>query len=141
MTNRIVDAARGFVGVPYHHQGRNRFGLDCVGLVIAVARELALVPDYFDITGYGRVPDGASLMKHLTENLEPVEQADMRTGDVVCVAFQQWPQHVGIVGDYVHGGHSIIHADIARGRVLETRLMFSASMRFVAAFRFHEEVA
>jgi hypothetical protein len=37
------------------------------------------------------------------------------------------------VGDYVHGGPSIIHAINGRG-VVETRLMFSAGMRFVAGF-------
>ena len=50
------------------------------------------------------------------------------------------PQHLGIVGNYWHGDTlSIIHAASivpkGVGRVIETRLMFSQAMRFVAAYQ------
>jgi hypothetical protein len=38
------------------------------------------------------------------------------------------------LGDYRHGGLSIIHGASDPGRVIETRLMFSEHMKFVAAF-------
>jgi len=113
-------------------------GLDCVGVLICVAKEMGLVAADFDVTGYHRQPDGVVLMHHLSEHLERVEQAAMQPGDIVCVAFDKHPQHVGIVGDYRHGGLSIIHAASKHGEVVETRLMFTAAMRFVAAFRFKE---
>lgn len=131
-----VPVARGYLGTPFHHQGRRGgVGMDCVGLVICVARELGHLPPDWDVTGYARQPDGHQLMHHLTDRLQPVAQADMQPGDVVCVAFDKHPQHVGIAADYVHGGLSLIHADSRRGRVLETRLLFTRAMRFVAAFR------
>ena len=140
MREQTVAIARRFIGTPYHHQARlEGHGVDCVGLVICVARELRIVPADWDVTGYSRIPDGAALMRHLRERLAEVDQVEMQPGDVVCVAFDKWPQHVGIVGDYVHGGLSMIHADMIRGRVLETRLMFSPSMRFVSAFRWRTE--
>jgi len=132
-----VEAARGYLGTPFHHQARVRgVGVDCVGLVICVARELGIIAPQWDVTGYARQPDGSQLMHHLSDQLLPVTRAEMRPGDVVCVAFARHPQHVGVVGDYVHGGLSLIHADGQRGQVLETRLLFSEAMRFVAAFRF-----
>lgn len=135
--NPIVSTAREWIGTPFHHQARVKgVGVDCVGLVIAVARELGHVAPDFDVLGYSRHPDGVELMHHLNNNMNVVSQADMRPGDVVCVAFDSHPQHVGIVADYVHGGLSIIHAASKVGKVIETRLMFSSAMRFVDAFRF-----
>ena len=81
------------------------------------------------------MPDGQSLM-HLAHMhmraLPGIEAA--QPGDVVVVRFAADPQHIGILGDYRHGGLSIIHAASTPGRVIETRLMFSTSMQFVQAF-------
>lgn len=131
-----VAIAREYLGTPYHHQGRVKgHGIDCIGLLVCVGWEQgSLAPDV-DVTGYARVPDGLSLMCHLHRHLDPIDKMDMRPSDVICVAYDKWPQHVGILGNYVHGGLSMIHADNHRGKVIETRLMFSDYMRFVAAFR------
>ena len=141
--NKVVEKAREYVGTPFHHQGRQKgVGIDCIGLIVCVAKELGIKsrtdPNAQDVVDYGRVPDGKLLFWHLNEHLLPVEQAAMQPGDIVCVAFDKHPQHVGIVGDYRHGGLSIIHAASKHGEVVETRLMFTAAMRFVAAFRFKE---
>lgn len=136
---RAVEIARSYLGTPYHHQARVRgVGIDCVGLLICVARELGTVPADFDITGYGRVPDGVSLLRYMSDGLQRVEQSDIQPGDCVCVSFAKHPQHVGIVGDYTHGGLSMIHATNKYGKVLEHRLLFTPAMRFCAAFRFPE---
>lgn len=135
----IVSIARRWLGTPFHHQARlEGVGVDCVGLVICIARELGAVAKDWDVKGYGRVPDGVQLMRHLDDRLDAITQEEMRPGDVVLVAFDSHPQHVGIVGDYTHGGLSIIHASGAHGRVLETRLLFTKAMRFAGAYRFRE---
>jgi hypothetical protein len=60
---------------PFHHQARlEGVGVDCVGLVISVAREMGAVPADWDVGGYGRVPDGKRLVHHLSERLVPVAQ-------------------------------------------------------------------
>jgi cell wall-associated NlpC family hydrolase len=139
MTTRseVVATARMWRETPFAHQARlKHVGVDCAGLVIGVARELGLVAPDFDVTGYSRVPDG-SMLNLCRELMAPVSQAAMQPGDVVVVAFDADPQHLGIVGDYVHGGLSIIHAlgrKDGQGRVIETRLMFGRHMRFVAAY-------
>lgn len=131
----VVQAARAWLGTPYHHQARLKStGCDCIGLVIGVSRELGLVPACFDICGYSRMPDGKNLMAQAAEHMTHINWEDARPGDVVVVSFDAEPQHFGILGDYRHGGLSIIHAASNTGRVIETRLMFSAAMQFVAAF-------
>jgi cell wall-associated NlpC family hydrolase len=136
-----VALARAGLGTPWGHQARVRgVGVDCVGLLLAVARTLGVVPPGFDVLGYGRTPDGASLMANLRQHLPELPQAHMRPGDFVCVAFGPHPQHVGVVVDYPHGGLGIVHAVNGRG-VVETRLMFTPGMRFVAAFALPEAPA
>jgi len=132
---QIVNAARQWLGTPFHHQARLKgVGCDCIGLVIGVARELGLIAPDFDISGYPRVPDGTTLMSTARQHMTEIDRAAMQPGDVVVVSFDKDPQHFGILGDYRHGGLSIIHGASNPGRVIETRLMFSEHMKFVAAF-------
>ncbi len=129
----VVAAARACVGTPWVHQGRlPGVALDCAGLVICVARELGLVEPGFDVNGYTRAPDG-TMPDWCARYLQPV--ADPELGGVLMCAIAQDPQHLGIVGDYLHGGLSFIHASSSAGRVVETRLMFATNQRLVRAFR------
>lgn len=138
--SEIVKSARELLDTPFHHQGRLAgVGVDCVGLVILVARKLGYVAQDFDFTGYPRYPDGKVLIQQLGLHLIEIQQHQMQFGDIVCVAFDKYPQHVGIIGDYRHGGFSIIHAAGKHGKVIETRLMFSNAMKFVSAYRFPDK--
>lgn len=138
--NEIVITARTWVGTPYHHQARVKgVGVDCAGVVIGVARELCMVPLDFDITGYPRQPDGTSFLAWCNAHMTPVTQSDMAPGHAVVVHFGNHPQHIGIVGNYLHGGLSIIHALAGRG-VVETRLLLSSNMQFVAAYALPERM-
>lgn len=141
--SHVVAVAREYLGTPFHHQGRVKgVGVDCVGLVMCVARDLGITsrtdPGFKNYTGYGRSPDGHILREQLGRHMVEVPRDQMRAGDVVCVAFDLYPQHVGIVADYRHGGFSIIHAASRHGKVIETRLLFGPAMSFVAAYRFSE---
>lgn len=132
--NDIVTCARTWVGTPYHHQARLKgVGVDCAGVPIGVARELDRVAPTFDVAGYARQPDGWSFLAWCDEIMPRVPRADMAPGHCVVVRFGRHPQHIGIVGDYLHGGLSIIHALVGRG-VVETRLLLDNNMQFVAAY-------
>lgn len=132
----IVDTARSWLGTPFIHQARLKgVGVDCVGLLIGVCRELGLVEDQFDIDAYPRIPDGISLMYLAEHHMTKIPRGQMQPGDVVVVAFDKFPQHFGIVGNYNRGGLSMIHAASAYGKVVEQRLMFTNAMKFVAAFK------
>lgn len=144
MTNRmdIVAEARSWIGTPFHHQARLKgVGVDCAGLVIGVARALGLVPASFDVTSYERSPDGVSLLSYCEEHMQRIGRDEMAPGDVVVIRWRQHPQHLGILGDYLHGGLSLIHAysdPSGRGKVIEQRLTLEdmpGGGRFVAAYR------
>lgn len=135
---QIASAARGWVGTPFQHQQRERgVAVDCAGVVIGVARELALVEPGFDVNGYTRLPDGRTLLEHCRRWMREIDVEAMTVGDVLVVRFDREPQHFGILVDYRHGGLAIVHAATKYGRVVETRLLFGSSpraMKFVAAF-------
>lgn len=136
---QIVAEAREWVGTPYMHQARVKgVAVDCVGLLIGVARRLGLVAPDFDVTGYTRRPDGWTLIEECERHMTRIERDFMHVGDGVIVRFDAEPQHFGFVAPYRHGGWSIIHAASKYGRVVETRMLFGSAplaMKFVAAYR------
>lgn len=140
MTTRadVVACARTWLGTPFHHASRlKHVGVDCAGLVIGVARELSLVAPDFDLPAYTPSPDGHTMIEWCNRYMTPVNQDAMQPGDVVVLITDVHPQHLGILGNYQHGGLSIIHAastSITTGWVVETRLMFSRAHRYVASF-------
>lgn len=131
----VVAAARQHIGTPWVHQGRlPGVALDCAGLVIMVARELGLVAPDFDINGYARWPDG-TMVEWCDRYMQRI--ADIELGAVLVLATTDEPQHVGIVGDYLHGGWSLIHASNTGkpARCIETRLMFARNAQQRGVYR------
>jgi len=131
----VAAAARAEMGTPWMHQGRlPGVALDCAGLVIVTAKRLGLVPQAWDIADYGRLPDG-TLLDRCDEHMQRITALEL--GAVLVVAITGQPQHMGIVGNYRHGGWSLIHAasNARPGRVIETRLMFHRSQKLQAIYR------
>ena len=117
----VVREARALIDVPFRHQGRTREGIDCVGVVIYIARKLGL--SAFDVTGYRARPDGLAMKAHCDREMIRVPLGLFLPGHALLFRnLEQQPQHLAIVGDYFAGGPSIIHAYEPYGRVLETRL-------------------
>jgi hypothetical protein len=110
--------------------------LDCAGVPVHVAKTLG-VP-LADYTRYGRLPVPAEMRAALDAHLERIPDERHAPGDVVWMRFEKEPQHLGIVGDYVHGGLSLIHAYNGAGvnRVVEHRLDDTWRARIVAAWRY-----
>lgn len=129
MTTRqqIVDEARKWEKTRWHHQGRSRAGVDCIGLVIRVAHALGL--STYDITDYSRQPDPNMMRRLLGEHMEPVSQPQI--GDVLLMKFEMEPQHVAIVTD-----RGIIHAYAQARKVTEHRLDEQWQSRIVGAYQF-----
>lgn len=137
MTTRaeVVAEAYTWMGTKWVHQHRTKGeAVDCAGLIIGVARELGLVAPDFDFTGYGRQPDG-SLLVVCDQFMTRIPRGDMAPGDVLVVAAESDPQHMGIVVPYRHGGLALVHASSTARRVVETRVMFAPNFAYRAAFR------
>lgn len=99
----ISAAALAMVGTPFHAQGRlPGVGLDCIGVVICIARALGL--PHRDRKAYPMRPDG-TLQADLDAQLVRV-QGEPREGDILLMSFAAEPHHVAVVVD----GGRIVHA-------------------------------
>ena len=117
----FIAAARSYMGVRFKHQGRNRHGIDCVGLCIVAMRTIGR-PCY-DAGAYSREPLKQGLRAALIRNLgDPVPKAQMRAGDVVSMTFRNEPSHVGIATDHPWGGFAVIHTFAQMRKVVEHRM-------------------
>jgi hypothetical protein len=140
----IIRAARGWIGTPFHHQARVKgVGVDCIGLLVGIARELELTDDKglpladYDQPNYSPLPDGRGLKTAVSLHLlELASAGEASLGDVYLFRFQQDPQHVGILSELPDGAASIIHCYSNTGKVVEHRLNDTWRKLIVAAYRF-----
>lgn len=137
----IVTSARKYLNVPFRHRGRSERYLDCAGLAWIAYRDCGVeLPDY---RLYSSEPSahGPGLTHYIEAaigspvKVAPVRSRDLMAGDVVILRFVKEPHHVGIIGDYKFGGHTLIHADGHTGRVIETRLPDDVIKRITHVFR------
>lgn len=139
----IVAQARTWLGTPFHHQGRVKgVGVDCIGLIVGVARELELtdqkgmaLADY-DEANYSPTPDGRSLKAAVCRHLAEIPVGEAVPGDLFLFRFHHDPQHIGIVSHLPDGELGIIHCHASSGKVIEHRLNDTWRRLIVAAYRF-----
>jgi len=131
--DEVVTVARSYMGVPWHHQGRNRAGMDCAGLIVCVAHDLSL--SEFDTRDYGRLPSGDQMRSVLREHCVELPATALAPGLVALMRFETDPQHLAIVAPYLYGGFSIVHALVQSRRVVEHRLDDLWRSRIVALYQ------
>ena len=95
----IIKKGREFIGTPFVHQGRLKgIGVDCIGLITGVAKELGL----FDVVTppYRRYSDGTLLMQEMLKVFDPADLDSKVPGDIIIYwvdKSSKHPQHVGIL--------------------------------------------
>jgi hypothetical protein len=115
----VAATARSFIGTRWEHQGRSRNGVDCLGLVLLVAQQHGLTD--FDTRDYARQATDESMLWQCRKLLLPVDVSQGRPGDIPVMRFGT-NRHIGVFGDYLYGGLSLIHAfSLAPHRVTEHR--------------------
>lgn len=123
----IVDAARKYIGVKWKHQGRNpASGLDCLGLIVQVAKDIGLEP--YDPVDYSKRPDGQRLIAELNAQLK--QTVDYQAGDILLMRMGANPQHLAIVNET--GG--IIHSYAEIRKVVEHPLNDDWRHKIVVAY-------
>ena len=135
--NRIIEAARGWVGTPFRHQGRKKgVGVDCIGLVCGVGAELGVRAE---IPGnYSQSPSGDLVISGCDKYLvKPEDQATPLPGQVMILwGFDRnTPQHFAILGGDPWK-ITMVHAFSRRGAVIEDVYDHFWSKRFVALYEF-----
>ena len=125
----VIDQARTWLGTPFRHQGRLKgIGVDCVGLIIGVTKELGL--NQFDTKNYSRYPDVKMMGDLLAQHLEPIKESEALLGDVVWIKVNGNPQHLAMLTD-----KGIIHAHSIVGKCVETVLDKATKRLIVGYFR------
>ncbi len=137
--DRVVAAARGWIGTPYRHQASVRgAGADCLGLVRGVWREVvgleperppAYTPDWAEVAREERLLEAARL------HLDEVEQASR--GDVLLFRLiERGPaKHLAILASDGLVDGRIIHAYSGHA-VCETALTLGWRRRIAAICRY-----
>ena len=119
--DQIVDCARSWLGVIWRHQGRNRSGVDCGGLVACVGQGLGVFPVEADAFGYDRLPTLNLMVRTMSGWMRKKtgpEFDDRRLGDVVVMKptnAYKWPSHLGILSRLPSGELGMIHSYNAVG--------------------------
>lgn len=137
--SKLVSAIREIMGAPFRHRGRGPKYYDCAGAVKEAYRRCGV--DLPDFILYSREPHDDGLVRYVSNALgeavyrNPVSIKALLPGDVLLMRFDIQPHHVGMVGDYLYGGLSLIHADGHTGRVLEQRLTPDMVKRITHVFR------
>lgn len=136
----VVTEARSWMGppaTPYAHQGRIKgVAVDCIGLLIGVAKSLHLPTANFDVSGYPRSPDGKTLRAGCDARLKPVTKSRMALGHALLLRFEDEPQHMAIVADDGRGRLTMIHALQKNRRVDEHRIDATWMKRIVQVYEF-----
>jgi NlpC/P60 family putative phage cell wall peptidase len=137
MPERVVEAARGWISTPYHHQASVRgIGTDCLGLVRGVWRELfgeepetppPYSRDWAEATGVETMLDAAR--RHFVA----VDSSEYRGGDVVV--FRLRPGVVAKHAAILTGTHTMIHA-MENAPVSEVSFCAWWRRRVAGVFRF-----
>jgi cell wall-associated NlpC family hydrolase len=131
----VIVLARSYLGTRWRHQGRTRaFGVDCVGLLIVVSKQLGI--STFDTTNYTAIPDGVMLKQRCDELLTPIIDRFPLPGDVLLMWIDgKTPQHLGIVGGEP-GALTLIHAYAVERKVVEHPLTEEWLERVCAVYAF-----
>jgi len=130
---QILSAARECLGTPFHHQGRVcKAGLDCIGLMVYIAKKLNLF--FYDNTTYSREPMPGILIPELEKVLTRVSPEKMKAGDVLVFWMNKktkFPQHIGICTD-----RGMIHTWAGVKKVVEHKFSDRWKERLLYVFRF-----
>lgn len=144
----LVVAARGWLGTRFQHQGRckrsamHRGGVDCLGLLMGIAKELMLKArdgralTTHDRLDYGHYPAAGGLQCQLDALLWPGEPP-MMPGQIGLFRIDGQAQHLGIFTDYAEAGDGLglIHAYAPARQVVEHRLDVMWERRLAGLWR------
>lgn len=119
----IIAARKLVLKTPFMHQGRSAEGSDCAGVAVIAGKETGC--EFEDLTAYAAEPSNDRLRQIIRKNLgmPRADKRDMQVGDLAVISWVRAPHHIALIGDYLYGGFSLIHAySNGPGMVVENRL-------------------
>jgi hypothetical protein len=138
LCERMVEAARSYIGVPFFHAGRNRNGLDCVGLLVLATHDVGI--DVFDEISYSPIINANYLKSRIDKCCHKIDEADASPGDMVLFRVGRSEQHMALVTEVNGHDTRIIHSFQTIGRVIEHELDAHWQNRIAGFYRLNDEV-
>lgn len=132
----LVFNAKSYLDVPFLHAGRNKFGVDCIGLVICAARDAGLVGDY-DNTNYSSVVNAGFFRSEIEKFCCCIDKDLLDVGDLLLFSMRGTASTTTHVGLYI-GLNQFIHSDQGLGRVVIQQLRGAWSTRLVSVYRWKQ---
>ncbi|MDW9531866.1 NlpC/P60 family protein [Sinorhizobium meliloti] len=113
----IITEARTWLGVKFKKGGRDRFGVDCVGLLVNVGRNCGLEID--DTTEYSFDPHPEKFQEMVYGQTVAMPFQGLQPGSIVLLRQTVFPMHTGILSRDTYGRLSIINANLHKRQVVE----------------------
>lgn len=130
----IKAQARQWVGVKWRHQGRNKNGIDCVGLILVTAWGVGLkMPDTIAYSRY-YIPQ-VMLDAFLSRDFKLIPKEEKQSGDVLLINIGRTPTHTAIY-IFEENKESIIHAYAPSRKTKEESLYPILEKRISHVFRY-----
>jgi len=117
--DEITRTARTYLGSKWKHRGRNRIGVDCVGLILCIARDLGIEAQDVD-REYKRTPEIELFLDQLKRQTVAGSVRNIRPGSILVLNQGPYPCHCGIV---TPGPQPLVlHASVAKRCVVEEHI-------------------
>lgn len=116
----VAEEARTWVGTKFKKGGRDRTGIDCIGLLVAVGRKYDF--DIFDTTEYSFNPEPEKFRNLVYDQTVERKISDMAEGNILLFRQAIFPMHTGILAKDEYGRFTVINASAKERKVVEELL-------------------
>jgi hypothetical protein len=134
----IVTIAEDWIGTPFHQQGRQKkFGCDCIGLILAIAKEINAKPitgepwEKCDVLTYDAIEDSKLLVEAMPKYFQKVI-TNPEPGHILLVEINKEQYHLAIKSH----NNKIIHSCSSIGRVICHRIIPSWKVMEIFSYIF-----
>ena len=125
-------------GVPWRKVGTRREGVNCLGLLVGIARECDFLQDFVAVgeswANFPRPPWRGAMLQKAKEYLEPITVREAVPGDLLLFRIGSEPQHITVLTGLQP--MTILHSQEASGKVKNS--IVEPGMILTMAFKIRE---
>ena len=134
--DEIVARAKEYIETPYRHHGRSiTTGVDCIGLVIAVAQDLGI--SMYNTFRYSRRPNVQEFDSQMIKaGCILLPYSERKNGDILRLSEPRWPVHSVIYEVAKDGSEWTVHAYLPYRKVVREPLTPERDSRISSVWRF-----
>jgi hypothetical protein len=114
----IIQITKATIGTPFVHQGRLvGQGLDCLGLLVHVLKEVGSSKANLDNLAYHKIPPKNIMLITCRQHFQEITELEL--GAFVILEIDKNPSHIAIITDHIDGEFYITHAYYQCKKVVE----------------------